>query len=260
VRQGHARHDFNDYAVGQRHGLPMISILTLDAKINDAPRKNTGLDRFDARKAVVADLEALGILEKTDKHKLKVPRGDRTGVVIEPMLTDQWFVAMSKPGGRQVDHREGTGSRPFRRDQVLPGKLGQHLQPVAEQHPGLVHLPPAVVGPPDSGLVRRHGEVFVAQNEEEARKQADKAGYAGQLTRDEDVLDTWYSSALWPFSTLDWTGDEATDAANQVLQQYLPSSVLVTGFDIIFFWVARMVMMTKHITGKIPFKHVMCTA
>jgi valyl-tRNA synthetase len=102
-------HDFNDYAVGQRHSLPMISILTLDAKINDhAPEKYRGLDRFDARKAVVADLEALGLLEKTDKHKLKVPRGDRTGVVIEPMLTDQWFVAMSKPGRRrQVDHRKG---------------------------------------------------------------------------------------------------------------------------------------------------------
>ncbi|HPU53215.1 MAG TPA: class I tRNA ligase family protein, partial [Burkholderiaceae bacterium] len=101
-----------------------------------------------------------------------------------------------------------------------------------------------------------NGEVFVAQNEEEARKQADKAGYAGQLTRDEDVLDTWYSSALWPFSTLDWTGDEATDAANQVLQQYLPSSVLVTGFDIIFFWVARMVMMTVAFTDKVPFRQV----
>ncbi len=119
-------HDFNDYAVGQRHGLPMISILTLDAKINEnAPAKYRGLDRFDARKAVVADLEALGILEKTDKHKLKVPRGDRTNVVIEPMLTDQWFVAMSKPGedGKSITEK--------------------------------VHFPPAVVGPPDSRLVRR---------------------------------------------------------------------------------------------------------
>jgi hypothetical protein len=114
------------------------------------------MDRFDARKAVVADLEALGLLEKGDKHKLKVPRGDRTGVVIEPMLTDQWFVAMSKPGRRRQEHRrQGARVRRLRRDQVLPGKLGQHLQPVAEQHPGLVHLAPTVVGPPDSGLVRR---------------------------------------------------------------------------------------------------------
>ena len=251
-------HDFNDYAVGQRHGLPMISILTLDAKINDqAPEKYRGLDRFDARKAVVADLEALGILEKTDKHKLKVPRGDRTGVVIEPMLTDQWFVAMSKPGadGKSITEKAldvvHSGEIKFYPENWV-NTYNQWLKNIQDwcisRQLWWGHQIPAWYGV--------NGEVFVAQNEEEARKQADKAGYAGQLTRDEDVLDTWYSSALWPFSTLDWTGDEATDAANQVLQQYLPSSVLVTGFDIIFFWVARMVMMTKHVTGKIPFKHV----
>ena len=251
-------HDFNDYAVGQRHGLPMISILTLDAKINDqAPEKYRGLDRFDARKAVVADLEALGILEKTDKHKLKVPRGDRTGVVIEPMLTDQWFVAMSKPGadGKSITEKAldvvHSGEIKFYPENWV-NTYNQWLNNIQDwcisRQLWWGHQIPAWYGV--------NGEVFVAQNEEEARKQADKAGYAGQLTRDEDVLDTWYSSALWPFSTLDWTGDEATDAANQVLQQYLPSSVLVTGFDIIFFWVARMVMMTKHVTGKIPFKHV----
>jgi len=251
-------HDFNDYAVGQRHGLPMISILTLDAKINDnAPEKYRGLDRFDARKAVVADLEALGILEKTDKHKLKVPRGDRTGVVIEPMLTDQWFVAMSKPGadGKSITEKAldvvHSGEIKFYPENWV-NTYNQWLNNIQDwcisRQLWWGHQIPAWYGV--------NGEVFVAQNEEEARKQADKAGYAGQLTRDEDVLDTWYSSALWPFSTLDWTGDEAADAANQVLQQYLPSSVLVTGFDIIFFWVARMVMMTKHVTGKIPFKHV----
>jgi valyl-tRNA synthetase len=251
-------HDFNDYAVGQRHGLPMISILTLDAKINDtAPEKYRGLDRFDARKAVVADLEALGILEKTDKHKLKVPRGDRTGVVIEPMLTDQWFVAMSKPGadGKSITEKAlevvHSGEIKFYPENWV-NTYNQWLNNIQDwcisRQLWWGHQIPAWYGV--------NGEVFVAQNEEEARKQADLAGYAGQLTRDEDVLDTWYSSALWPFSTLDWSGDEATDAANQVLQQYLPSSVLVTGFDIIFFWVARMVMMTKHITGKIPFKHV----
>ncbi|HLO61439.1 MAG TPA: valine--tRNA ligase [Azonexus sp.] len=251
-------HDFNDYAVGQRHGLPMISILTLDAKINDAaPEKYRGLDRFDARKAVVADLEALGILEKTDKHKLKVPRGDRTGVVIEPMLTDQWFVAMSKPGadGKSITEKAlevvHSGEIKFYPENWV-NTYNQWLNNIQDwcisRQLWWGHQIPAWYGV--------NGEVFVAQNEEEARKQADLAGYAGQLTRDEDVLDTWYSSALWPFSTLDWSGDEATDAANQVLQQYLPSSVLVTGFDIIFFWVARMVMMTKHVTGKIPFKHV----
>ena len=251
-------HDFNDYAVGQRHGLPMISILTLDAKINDnAPEKYRGLDRFDARKAVVADLEALGILEKTDKHKLKVPRGDRTGVVIEPMLTDQWFVAMSKPGadGKSITEKAldvvHSGEIKFYPENWV-NTYNQWLNNIQDwcisRQLWWGHQIPAWYGV--------NGEVFVAQNEEEARHQAGKAGYAGQLTRDEDVLDTWYSSALWPFSTLDWTGDEATDAANPMLQQYLPSSVLVTGFDIIFFWVARMVMMTKHITGKIPFKHV----
>jgi len=251
-------HDFNDYAVGQRHGLPMISILTLDARINDnAPEKYRGLDRFDARKAVVADLEALGLLEKTDKHKLKVPRGDRTHVVIEPMLTDQWFVAMSRPGadGRSITEKAlevvHSGEIKFYPENWV-NTYDQWLNNIQDwcisRQLWWGHQIPAWYGV--------NGEVFVARNEEEARHQADQAGYAGQLTRDEDVLDTWYSSALWPFSTLDWTGDDALDAVNPVLQRYLPSTVLVTGFDIIFFWVARMVMMTGQITGRIPFRHV----
>ena len=251
-------HDFNDYAVGQRHGLPMISILTLDAKINEnAPKKYRGLDRFDARKAVVADLETLGILEKTDKHKLKVPRGDRTGVVIEPMLTDQWFVAMSKPGddGKSITEKAldvvHSGEIKFYPENWV-NTYNQWLNNIQDwcisRQLWWGHQIPAWYG--------ENGEVFVSRNEAEAREQATRTGYTGQLTRDEDVLDTWYSSALWPFSTLDWSGDAATDAANSILQQYLPSTVLVTGFDIIFFWVARMVMMTRHITGKIPFKNV----
>ena len=251
-------HDFNDYAVGQRHGLPMISILTLDAKINEnAPEKYRGLDRFDARKAVVADLETLGILEKTDKHKLKVPRGDRTGVVIEPMLTDQWFVAMSKPGddGKSITEKAldvvHSGEIKFYPENWV-NTYNQWLNNIQDwcisRQLWWGHQIPAWYG--------ENGEVFVSRNEAEAREQATRTGYTGQLTRDEDVLDTWYSSALWPFSTLDWSGDAATDAANSILQQYLPSTVLVTGFDIIFFWVARMVMMTRHITGKIPFKNV----
>ena len=251
-------HDFNDYAVGQRHGLPMISILTLDAKINEnAPEKYRGLDRFDARKAVVADLEALGILEKTDKHKLKVPRGDRTNVVIEPMLTDQWFVAMSKPGddGKSITEKAldvvHSGEIKFYPENWV-NTYNQWLNNIQDwcisRQLWWGHQIPAWYGD--------NGQVFVAHNEAEAKAEAAKQGYTGALSRDEDVLDTWFSSALWPFSTLDWTGDEAIDAANPILQQYLPSTVLVTGFDIIFFWVARMVMMTKQITGQIPFKHV----
>ena len=251
-------HDFNDYAVGQRHSLPMISILTLDAKINDnAPEKYRGLDRFDARKAVVADLEEQGILVKVDKHKLKVPRGDRTNVVIEPMLTDQWFVAMSKPGddGKSITEKAldvvHSGEIKFYPENWV-NTYNQWLNNIQDwcisRQLWWGHQIPAWYGD--------NGEIFVAHSEEEARAEAAKQGYTGALSRDEDVLDTWFSSALWPFSTLDWTGDEAIDAANPLLKQYLPSSVLVTGFDIIFFWVARMVMMTKQITGQIPFKHV----
>jgi valyl-tRNA synthetase len=250
-------HDFNDYAVGQRHNLPIISILTLDAKINEnAPAKYQGMDRFDARKAVIADLEALGILEKTDKHKLKVPRGDRTGVVIEPMLTDQWFVAMTKAGA------DGTSIAGKALECVASGEIkffpenwvntyNQWLNNIQDwcisRQLWWGHQIPAWYGD--------NGEIFVAHDEADATAQATAAGYTGTLTRDPDVLDTWYSSALWPFSTLDWT-PEWPGKSNPALDLYLPSTVLVTGFDIIFFWVARMVMMTKHITGKIPFKHV----
>ncbi|MBS0345027.1 MAG: valine--tRNA ligase [Proteobacteria bacterium] len=250
-------HDFNDYAVGQRHKLAQISILTLDAKINEhAPAKYQGLDRFDARKAIVADLEAAGVLVDTKPHKLQVPRGDRTGVVIEPMLTDQWFVAMSKPGedGKSITEKAlevvSSGEIEF-----VPGNwvntYNQWLNNIQDwcisRQLWWGHQIPAWYG--------IDGECFVAHSEEEARALADKAGYPGPLTRDPDVLDTWYSSALWPFSTLDWTS-EWPAKSNDALDLYLPSTVLVTGFDIIFFWVARMVMMTKHITGKIPFKHV----
>ncbi|MDO8264401.1 MAG: valine--tRNA ligase [Gallionella sp.] len=250
-------HDFNDYAVGQRHKLEMISILTLDAKINEyAPEKYRGLDRFDARKQIVADLESAGLLEKIDKHKLKVPRGDRTGVIIEPMLTDQWFVAMSKPGdgGKSITAQAlecvASGEIKFYPENWV-NTYNQWLNNIQDwcisRQLWWGHQIPAWYGV--------NGEVFVAHDEAEARHLADNAGYAGQLDRDNDVLDTWFSSALWPFSTLDWT-PEYPAKSNPALDLYLPSSVLVTGFDIIFFWVARMVMMTKHITGKIPFRDV----
>ncbi len=250
-------HDFNDYAVGQRHRLPMISVLTLDAAMNEnAPEKYRGLDRFAARKAVVTDLEAAGLMEKIDKHRLKVPRGDRTGVVIEPMLTDQWFVAMTKPG---KDGRSITGQA---LECVASGEIrfvpenwvntyNQWLNNIQDwcisRQLWWGHQIPAWYGD--------DGRCWVAHDEKEARERAAREGYTGTLTRDPDVLDTWFSSALWPFSTLDWT-HEYPQRSNPALDLYLPSSVLVTGFDIIFFWVARMVMMTKHLTGKIPFRPV----
>lgn len=251
-------HDFNDYAVGQRHKLPMIGILNLQGYVNDAaPLQYQGLERFAARKQVVADLEAQGYLVKVDKHKLKVPRGDRTGVVIEPMLTDQWFVAMSKPAadGKSITQKAldvvASGEIKFYPENWV-NTYNQWLNNIQDwcisRQLWWGHQIPAWYGD--------NGKVYVAHDEAEAKSLAAKDNYTGDLTRDNDVLDTWYSSALWPFSTLDWTGDETKDAANIALQQYLPSSVLVTGFDIIFFWVARMVMMTTHITGKIPFKHV----
>jgi valyl-tRNA synthetase len=251
-------HDFNDYAVGQRHKLPMIEILSLAGLVNEnAPAKYRGLTTVAARKLVVEDLEAQSYLVKTEKHKLKVPRGDRTGVIIEPMLTDQWFVAMSKPAadGKSITQKAldvvANGEIKFYPENWV-NTYNQWLNNIQDwcisRQLWWGHQIPAWYGD--------NGQIYVAHDEAEAKKLAANDGYLGNLKRDNDVLDTWYSSALWPFSTLDWTGDEAIDAQNQALQQYLPSSVLVTGFDIIFFWVARMVMMTTHITGKIPFKHV----
>lgn len=245
-------HDTNDYAVGQRHNLPMICVLTLDAKINDeAPEAYRGLDRFVARKKVVADLEAKGFLVEVKKHKLMVPRCERTGQVIEPMLTDQWFVAMNKPGKQGKSIAAGaveavaSGDVKFFPEQWVNTYnhwMGNINDWCISRQLWWGHQIPAWYG---SG-----GELFVAHNEEDARSKATAAGYTGELTRDEDVLDTWYSSALVPFSTLGWP--------EQTKEQdlFLPSSVLVTGYDIIFFWVARMIMMTKHFTGKVPFKHV----
>jgi valyl-tRNA synthetase len=266
-------HDFNDNMVGQRHGLDKTIILNLQgfvpasAEVYAAdgsakaaiplPANLVGLERFAARKQVVADLEAGGFLVKVEKHKLKVPRGDRTNVVIEPMLTDQWFVAMSKAGddGKSITEKAlevvANGDIKFYPENWV-NTYNQWLNNIQDwcisRQLWWGHQIPA--------WYSDDGKVYVAHDEGAAQALAAKDGYTGVLKRDADVLDTWYSSALWPFSTLDWTGDDAIDAQNQALQQYLPSSVLVTGFDIIFFWVARMVMMTKHITGKIPFKHV----
>jgi len=250
-------HDFNDYQVGLRHKLPMIEILTLDAKINDnAPEKYRGMDRFVARKQVVADLDALGLLESVKPHALMVPRGDRTGVVIEPMLTDQWFVAMSKPAPQGTFH-PGKSIAETALDVVRDGEIKfvpenwsttyyQWLENIQDwcisRQLWWGHQIPAWYGD--------NGEIFVAKTEEEARAEATEKGYTGTLKRDDDVLDTWFSSALVPFSSLGWPNETPE------LKHFLPSSVLVTGFDIIFFWVARMVMMTTHFTGKVPFDTV----
>jgi valyl-tRNA synthetase len=245
-------HDPNDYAVGQRHGLPMLTIFTLEAKVNDeAPEAYRGLDRFVARKKIVEQLDAEGLLVETKKHKLMVPRCARTGQVIEPMLTDQWFVAMSKPGsdGQSIAQKAidvvASGEVKFVPEQWV-NTYNQWMKNIQDwcisRQLWWGHQIPAWYG---SG-----GELFVARSEEEARTKAHAAGYRGPLKRDDDVLDTWYSSALVPFSTLGWP--------EQTIEQdlFLPSSVLVTGYDIIFFWVARMIMMTKHFTGKVPFRHV----
>lgn len=250
-------HDFNDYACALRHKLPLIVIFTLDAHINEnGPKQFQGLERYEARKAVVAELEEKGYLVKVEPHKMMQPKGDRTGVVLEPMLTDQWFVAMSQPAP------EGT---------INPGKSITEvaLQAVAD---GRIQFYPEnwttvynqwLNNIQDWCISRQlwwghqipawyaeDGRCFVAHSEEEALEQARAAGVTGPLTRDPDVLDTWFSSALVPFITLGWPEKTAD------LARYLPSSVLVTGFDIIFFWVARMVMLTMHMTGSIPFKHV----
>ncbi|OWT55176.1 valine--tRNA ligase [Candidimonas nitroreducens] len=250
-------HDFNDYAVGQRHGLETISILTLDARINDnAPAAYRGLDRYEARKKVVADLEAIGALQGVKPHKLMVPRGDRSNSVIEPMLTDQWFVAMSKPAPEGALN-PGKSITAVALQVVADGRVrfypenwtttyNQWLEKIQDwcisRQLWWGHQIPA--------WYAADGSIFVARSEEAAHAQALAAGVQGPLTRDPDVLDTWFSSALVPFTDLGWP-EQTPD-----LQRYLPSSVLVTGFDIIFFWVARMVMMSMHLTGQVPFRDV----
>ncbi|MBC3861332.1 valine--tRNA ligase [Undibacterium jejuense] len=250
-------HDLNDYAVGQRHQLEVICIMTLDAKINEnAPAVYQGMDRFVARKQIVADLDAQGLLAEVKPHKLMVPRGDRTNVIIEPMLTDQWFMAMSKPAPEGT-HFPGKSIAEVALEKVASGEIkfvpenwtntyNQWLNNIQDwcisRQLWWGHQIPAWYGD--------NGEVFVARNEADAKVKAAAAGYTGALKRDDDVLDTWFSSALVPFSTMGWP-EETPD-----MKHFLPSSVLVTGFDIIFFWVARMVMMTTHFTGKIPFNTV----
>ena len=303
-------HDFNDYAVGQRHKLDMIVVLKLDGSVPAVAERYTtdgialegipmpagiaGLDRVPAREQVVVELEKLGLMLEIKAHKMQVPRGDRTNVVIEPMLTDQWFVAISKSGadGKSITDKalEVVASSEIKfypenwvntynqwlnniQDWCISRQLWWgHRIPAWYDEEGRIYVATceeeaistwkadleAEIGKLQAEVAARQSQGQTAEQYPELAERLSvlHARYEeGKLRQEDDVLDTWYSSALWPFSTLDWTA-EWPEKSNDALDLYLPSTVLVTGFDIIFFWVARMVMMTKHITGKIPFKHV----
>jgi valyl-tRNA synthetase len=251
-------HDFNDYQVGLRHKLAPLNIFTLDAKVNDnAPAAYRGLDRFEARARILADLAEQGLLAETRPHKLMVPRCGRTEAVVEPMLTDQWYVAMDSLAQAGLD-AVARGDVKFVPENWTT-TYNQWLTNIQDwcisRQLWWGHRIPA--------WYDGEGIVYVARTRAEAqaryeqalaeRIQAGENVTVTELRQDEDVLDTWFSSALWPFSTLDWPRD------NPALRLYLPSSVLLTGFDIIFFWVARMVMMTLRFTGRVPFREVYVT-
>jgi valyl-tRNA synthetase len=237
-------HDFNDYEVGKRHDLPIINVMTVDAAINnDAPEAYRGLDRFEARKQIVKDMEALGLLEKIEDHKLKVPRGDRSGVVIEPYLTNQWYVAvesLAKPAIEAVENGD-IEFVPKNWENTYFAWMRDLQDWCISRQLWWGHRIPA--------WYDADGNIYVGHSDAAVREKysldADLA-----LSRDEDVLDTWFSSALWTFSTLGWP-DETPELAT-----FHPTNVLVTAFDIIFFWVARMIMMTLKFRGEIPFQKV----
>jgi valyl-tRNA synthetase len=237
-------HDFNDYALGQRHGLPLINILNADATLSDAvPPFYRGLDRFTARDRVVEDLDKLGLLDKVEEHQLKVPRGDRSGVVIEPWLTPQWYVAAGKLAGPAIAAVESGAIEfvPKQWENTYFSWMHNLQDWCISRQLWWGHRIPAWYDPA--------GNIYVGSDEAAVR--ADYGLDDGlPLHRDEDVLDTWFSSALWTFSTLGWPGETPE------LERYHPTSVLVTGFDIIFFWVARMIMMTLHFRGEVPFRQV----
>ena len=274
-------HDFNDWQLGARHKLAPLVIMTLDAKINDnAPEKYRGMDRFAARKAVLADLDALGLLVETKKHKLTVPISQRTDAVIEPMLTDQWFLDLTSD--TRVDGKPGPGGKKAITEPALAAVRDGDIKFVPENWSTtytqwLDNIQDWCVsrqlwwGHRIPAWYDEAGNIFVGEDEADLlvhypELRAQDGGPRRTLRRDEDVLDTWFSSALWPFSTLGWPADGPVREDGKVVanwpddQRYLPSAVLVTGFDIIFFWVARMVMATQYFTGKVPFREVYINA
>ncbi|MBF0160163.1 MAG: valine--tRNA ligase, partial [Magnetococcales bacterium] len=242
-------HDFNDYEVGRRHDLAVINIFTADAAVNDnAPKAYRGMDRYTARQRIIDDLTELGLLDRVEPHRLMVPRGDRTHAVVEPYLTDQWFVRTAPLAEKAIRAVEQGDIR------FVPESWSKtyfewmrHIQDwCISRQIWWGHRIPAWYGP--------DGHLFVCRCEEEVYEwAAEHYGRPVKLTRDPDVLDTWFSSALWPFSTLGWP------RTTPELKRYYPTQVLVTGFDIIFFWVARMIMMGLHFTGKVPFHEVYVT-
>src|SRR6185436_913391 len=238
-------HDFNDYGAALRHNLPLIVIFTLDAKINEnGPKQFQGMDRYAARKAVIAQLELGNFLVAAEKHKMVLPKSGRTGVVVEPMLTDQWFVKMDGWAKSGLD-AVASGAVKFYPEhwQSTYNHWLENIQDwCISRQLWWGHQIPA--------WYDEDGKIYVARTEEEAQKQ----GGGKKLTRDPDVLDTWFSSQLVPFSSLGWP-EKTKD-----LETFLPSDVLVTGNDIIFFWVARMIMATRHFTGKVPFRDVYINA
>ncbi len=239
-------HDFNDFEVGKRHGLERINVLDGEAKLNEnAPEAYRGLDRYVARDKVVAEMESLGLLEKVEENPMTVPYGDRSGVVIEPWLMDQWFVdakTLAKPAIEAVE--QGRTVFVPKQWENTYFEWMRNIQPwCVSRQLWWGHRIPAWYGP--------DGHIFVEMTDAEAKAAAAKHyGKAVDLTQEEDVLDTWFSSALWPFSTLGWP-EETPE-----LKRYYPTDVLVTGFDIIFFWVARMMMMGLHFMGEVPFRTV----
>ncbi|MFE0502203.1 valine--tRNA ligase [Lysobacter soli] len=244
-------HDFNDYAVGQRHNLELINIFTPTAAVNEnAPEKYRGLDRYEARKVVLADLEAEGRLVETKPHKLQVPRGDRTGQVIEPYLTDQWFVKMDGLAARGLELVE-KGDVKF-----VPANWINTYRHWMENIQDWCISRQLWWGHRIPAWYDDDGKIYVGRTEEEVRA---KQGLGSNVTlsQDSDVLETWFSSQLWPFSTMGWPDEQAM--AERGFDRYVPSSVLVTGFDIIFFWVARMIMATDQFTGRVPFRDVYVT-
>ncbi|MDA1371760.1 MAG: valine--tRNA ligase [Proteobacteria bacterium] len=240
-------HDFNDYEIGKRHDLEIINVLTNDAHINsESPEAYQGMDRFAAREQIVADLEALGLLEKIEAHKLKVPRGDRSGAVVEPYLTHQWYVAMQSLAEPAIKAVEDGAIEfvPKNWENTYFAWMRNIQDWCISRQLWWGHRIPAWYDEEDN--------VYVGTSEAEVRRKYDLADDLA-LRQDEDVLDTWFSSALWTFSTLGWPDER------EYFDRFHPTNVLVTGFDIIFFWVARMIMMTLKFTGQIPFKQVYIT-